>query len=282
MKKGHNENMLVIKELSKSYGKNKALSGIDLDLVNGVYALLGPNGAGKSTLMNILTLSLRADEGKVLWKGAKRIEEAGKEYRGILGYMPQQQGLYDGFRGVDFLCYIAGLKDIPKKFVRDEVERVAKLVNLTDRLRDRVSGYSGGMKQRILFASAIIGNPEIVVLDEPTAGLDPRGRSEFLDNISELHQKEDMTVILVSHSMEDIARIADRVLVMDSGRVVYFDIPENVFSRVDELNALGLDAPQNYLLVRELEKRGIIKNAEWNRLYDEDSTVEYLKAMMIL
>jgi len=210
--------MLVIKDLSKSYGKNKALSGVSLDLVNGVYALLGPNGAGKSTLMNILTLSLRADEGKVLWKGAKRIEEAGKEYRGILGYMPQQQGLYDGFRGVDFLCYIAGLKDIPKKFVWDEVERVAKLVNLSDRLRDRVSGYSGGMKQRILFASAIIGNPEIVVLDEPTAGLDPKERIRIREIVK--HMAGEKIILFATHVVSDIETIADEVILLKKGVVI--------------------------------------------------------------
>jgi ABC-type multidrug transport system ATPase subunit len=242
--------MLVIKDLSKSYGKNKALSGIDLDLVNGVYALLGPNGAGKSTFMNILTLSLRADEGKVLWKGAKRIEEAGKEYRGILGYMPQQQGLYDGFRGVDFLCYIAGLKDIPKKFVRDEVERVAKLVNLSDRLRDRVSGYSGGMKQRILFASAIIGNPEIIVLDEPTAGLDPKERIRIREIVK--HMAGEKIILFATHVVSDIETIADEVILLKKGVIIEKGSPsalcekfnanglENVYMKVfDEENEFG-------------------------------------------
>jgi ABC-type multidrug transport system ATPase subunit len=221
--------MLVIKDLSKSYGKNKALNNISLDLVNGVYALLGPNGAGKSTLMNILTLSLRADEGKVLWKSARRIEEAGKEYRGILGYMPQQQGLYDGFRGVDFLCYIAGLKDIPPKRTREEVERVASLVNLSDRLRDRISGYSGGMKQRILFASAIIGDPEIVVLDEPTAGLDPKERIRIREIVKNM--AGDKIIIFATHVVSDIETIADDVILLRKGVVVERGSPSDLCER---------------------------------------------------
>ncbi|MDR2533052.1 MAG: ATP-binding cassette domain-containing protein [Oscillospiraceae bacterium] len=222
--------MIVIKDLSKSYGKNKALNNISLDLVNGVYALLGPNGAGKSTLMNILTLSLRADEGKVLWKGAKRIEEAGKDYRAILGYMPQQQGLYDGFRGVDFLCYIAALKDIPKKRIRAEVERVASLVNLTDRLRDRLSGYSGGMKQRVLIASAIIGDPEIIILDEPTAGLDPKERIRTREIVKSMAGEK--IIIFATHVVSDIETIADEVILLKKGVVVEKGSPSDLCEKL--------------------------------------------------
>ncbi|MCL2698085.1 MAG: ATP-binding cassette domain-containing protein [Oscillospiraceae bacterium] len=229
--------MIVIKDLSKSYGKNKALDNISLDLTSGVYALLGPNGAGKSTLMNILTLSLRADEGKVLWKGASqtdavtRIEEAGKEYRGILGYMPQQQGMYDGFRGVDFLCYIAGLKDIPSKRVREEVERVAALVNLSDRLRDRISGYSGGMKQRILFASAIIGDPEIIVLDEPTAGLDPKERIRIREIVKSMAGEK--IILFATHVVSDIETIADDVILLKKGVVIERGSPSDLCGKFD-------------------------------------------------
>ncbi|MCL2634761.1 MAG: ATP-binding cassette domain-containing protein [Oscillospiraceae bacterium] len=229
--------MIVINNLSKSYGKNKALNGINLDLINGVYALLGPNGAGKSTLMNILALSLRADEGKILWKGAKRIEECGKEYRGILGYMPQQQGLYDGFRGVDFLCYIAGLKDIPKNKVREEVERVAALVNLSDRLRDRLSGYSGGMKQRILLASAIIGNPEIVILDEPTAGLDPKERIRTREIVKSM--AGDKIIIIATHVVSDIETIADEVILLKKGVIVEKGSPADL---CEKMNADDLES----------------------------------------
>jgi ABC-type multidrug transport system ATPase subunit len=228
--------MIVIEGLSKSYGKNKALNEINLELANGVYALLGPNGAGKSTLMNILTLSLRADEGQVLWKGNSallyhRIEDAGKDYRSVLGYMPQQQGLYDGFRGVDFLCYIAGLKDIPRKQVREEVERVATLVNLHDRLRDRISGYSGGMKQRILLASAIMGNPEIIVLDEPTAGLDPKERIRVREIVKSM--AGDKIILFATHVVSDIETIADEVILLKKGVVIERGSPSDLCGKFD-------------------------------------------------
>ncbi|MCL2637372.1 MAG: ATP-binding cassette domain-containing protein [Oscillospiraceae bacterium] len=237
--------MIVIKDLSKSYGKNKALNNISLDLVNGVYALLGPNGAGKSTLMNILTLSLRADEGKVLWKGASqtdavsRIEEAGKDYRAVLGYMPQQQGMYDGFRGVDFLSYIAGLKDIPPKRTKEEVERVATLVNLSDRLRDRISGYSGGMKQRILFASAIIGDPQIIVLDEPTAGLDPKERIRIREIVKSMAGEK--IILFATHVVSDIETIADDVILLRKGVVIERGSPSDLCERF-EITQGGLES----------------------------------------
>jgi len=208
--------MLSITNLSKSYnkGKIKALDGVNLKLSNGVYALLGPNGAGKSTLMNILTLGLRPDSGEVTWQH-NPIEKAGRAYRSILGYMPQQQGLYDGFRAVDFLCYIAGLKDIPKKQVKAEVERVAALVNLSDRMRDRLSGYSGGMKQRILLAGAIMGDPKLIILDEPTAGLDPKERIRVREIVKAM--AGDKIIIFATHVVSDIETIADEVIFLKKG-----------------------------------------------------------------
>jgi len=208
--------MLTINNLSKSYskGKIKALDGVSLELANGVYALLGPNGAGKSTLMNILTLGLKQDSGEVSW-GDKSIESAGRAYRTILGYMPQQQGLYDGFRGIDFLYYMAGLKDIEKGLVESEVERVAGLVNLSDRMTDRLSGYSGGMKQRVLLAAAILGNPEIVILDEPTAGLDPKERIRVREIVKSM--AGDKIIIFATHVVSDIETIADEVILLKKG-----------------------------------------------------------------
>ncbi|MCL1880704.1 MAG: ATP-binding cassette domain-containing protein [Oscillospiraceae bacterium] len=208
---------LSIKNLSKSYGKNKALDNVSLELSCGTYALLGPNGAGKSTLMNILTLGLKQDSGSVMWNDTD-INKAGCSYREILGFMPQQQGLYDGFRGVDFLNYIASLKDIPKRQTKSEVERVANSVNLSDRLNDRLSAYSGGMKQRILLAGAIIGNPKLVILDEPTAGLDPKERVRVREAVKAM--SEDKIIILATHVVSDIESIAKEVIMLKKGVIV--------------------------------------------------------------
>jgi len=134
--------MLEIKDLCKSYGSKKVLKNINCKLSNGVYGLLGPNGAGKSTLMNIITTNLKADSGSILWNG-KEINKLGNDYRGILGYMPQQQGLYNGFTGYMFLNYIAVLKDIPKNSMKDEIKRVTEAVNLTDNINKKIGTYSG-------------------------------------------------------------------------------------------------------------------------------------------
>lgn len=209
--------MLHIESLNKTYGKTRALIDVNMALENGVYALLGPNGAGKSTLMNILTLGLRPDSGQVLWNGMP-IEKAGKAYRAILGFMPQQQGLYDGFRGVDFLRYIASLKNIPKKKIKDEVERVAVLVNLSDRLKDRLSAYSGGMRQRILLASAILGDPKLVILDEPTAGLDPKERIRTREIVKAM--SGDKIILFATHVVSDIESIADEIILVKKGVIV--------------------------------------------------------------
>lgn len=212
--------MLKIKNLTKTYGKTKALSDVSLEFEKGVYGLLGPNGAGKSTLMNIITLGINADAGEVTWKG-EDINKLGKGYREILGFMPQQQGLYDGFTGFAFLNYIAVLKDVPKNNIKDEILRAASLTNMTDRLKDKISGYSGGMKQRLLLSSAVMGNPELIILDEPTAGLDPKERIRTRELIKKT--AEDKTVIVATHIVSDIETIADEVILMKKGRVIKKD-----------------------------------------------------------
>ena len=140
----------------------KALSGVSITLTPGLYGLLGPNGAGKSTLIHIITGTLAPDSGEVLWCGKPA---TGIAFRRILGYMPQQQGLYDSYTGRRFLAYMAALKEIPRKAVAAEVDRVAAAVNLTVELDKRLSAYSGGMKQRLLLASSLLGDPKLLILD---------------------------------------------------------------------------------------------------------------------
>ena len=219
--------MLEINNLNKSYGSKQVLKGITLKLDNGVYGLLGPNGAGKSTLMNIITTNLKCDSGTVLWNG-KSIYENRDNYLSILGYMPQQQGLYNGFTGYMFLNYIAVLKDIPKNSIKSEIERVVKNVNLSDSIYKKIGTYSGGMKQRLLIASAIIGNPKLIIFDEPTAGLDPKERIRVKNMLKKL--SKDKIIIVATHIVPDIENIAAYVLVLKDGEILAETTPEELVS----------------------------------------------------
>jgi len=209
--------MLKLENITKSYRGKPALHSFSMTLKPGVYGLLGPNGAGKSTMMNIITDNLRPDSGEVFWND-KPAREMGRDFRRILGYTPQQQGLYDEFTGRRFLSYIAALKEIPKAKLLTEIERVATSVNLMNELDKKLGAYSGGMKQRILIAQALLGTPELIIMDEPTAGLDPKERirvRELLDSLG-----EDKVVLVATHVVSDIESIAKEIIVLRQGELV--------------------------------------------------------------
>ena len=220
--------MLEIRNLSKSYGKKVALNNINLKFDNGLYGLLGPNGAGKSTLMNIITDNLKADNGEILWNGMD-YQKLGVKYREILGYMPQQQGLYNGFTGKRFLNYIAVLKDIPKKEILLQIEESAKKVNLQNELDKKINMYSGGMKQRLLIASCILGNPKLIIFDEPTAGLDPKERVRVKKLMQELSSKS--IVIIATHIVPDIENIAKEIVILKEGVLIEKNTPEKLIEK---------------------------------------------------
>lgn len=197
--------------------KKQALAGVDFTLSPGLYGLLGPNGAGKSTLINIITGSLKQDSGKVRWCGHST-HALDIRFRRILGYMPQQQGLYDSYTGRQFLAYMCALKEIPKKEVAAQVERSAHWTNLSDELDKRLSAYSGGMKQRLLLGSSLLGNPKLLILDEPTAGLDPKERVRLRNLLAEL--AEDRIILVATHVVSDVETVAKEILLLKSGQLV--------------------------------------------------------------
>ncbi len=217
--------MLEIREVTKRYGKKTALDRISLTLTGGVYGLLGPNGAGKSTMMNLLTRNLQADEGEILWDG-REIGPLGRQYRRQIGYAPQQQGLYDSFTGRRFLAYMAALKGMKKAEAAAEIKRVLDSVNMQDAADRAIGGYSGGMKQRILIAQAILGDPRLIVLDEPTAGLDPKERVRIREKAAEI--AEGRIVLFSTHVVPDVERIANRIILLKEGRIISCDTVENL------------------------------------------------------
>lgn len=218
---------LELNELTKRYGAKTALDQVSLRLEQGVYGLLGPNGAGKSTLMNILSGNLSADSGSVTYGGVD-IAKLGRDYRAVLGFMPQQLGLYQQFTGFRFLSYIAALKGMDRRRAAQEIEEIAALVNLSDVLHRRVGAYSGGMKQRLLIAQAVLNSPEILILDEPTAGLDPKERIRIRNLISEV--SSDKIVLLATHVVSDVESIGREVILLKKGRVVKQDTPKNLLA----------------------------------------------------
>lgn len=222
---------LIIDNLTKCYQKNvKALDGFSYTLTEGVYGLLGPNGAGKSTFMNILTDNLSATSGDVTIDG-KSIFAMGKEYRRLLGYMPQQQCVYSDFTLVRFLYYMASLKGMSKKQADEEIDVIIKRVNLWDDRYKKLGKYSGGMKQRALIAQALLGAPKVIVLDEPTAGLDPKERIRMRNLISEIALEK--IVIIATHVVSDVEFISKEIIILKKGKILKADTPKALCQGID-------------------------------------------------
>ena len=208
---------LEAKELTKEYGKKRALDTFSYTFHEGIYGLLGPNGAGKSTLMGILTTGLKATSGKVYWDD-KDITSIGKNYRGLVGFMPQQQRIYEDFTLVRFLYDIAALKGKKKQEVAEEIDDIIHSVNLWEVRNDTIGTFSGGMKQRTLLAQSLVGNPSILIMDEPTVGLDPKERVHFRELVSKVAQNK--IVIIATHIVSDLEKLASEIIFLNHGKIV--------------------------------------------------------------
>ena len=232
-----------------------AVDHVDLEIPHGIFGLLGENGAGKTTLMRMLCAILESTSGEVLLNG-KEITSLGADYRNVLGYLPQDFGYYPNYTAMEFLMYVAALKGIPKDMAKKRANELLEVVGLSNVANKKVKTFSGGMKQRVGIAQALLNNPGILILDEPTAGLDPKGRDEILGQISHLQKETGISVVLVSHSMEDVANYVERIIVMNKGKVMFDDVPHRVFSHVKELEAVGLAAPQVTYILHQLKDNG--------------------------
>lgn len=207
---------LSIDRLTKQYQNKIAVDRISLRLNTGIYGLLGANGAGKTTLMRMVCGILKPTSGTITFDGIDVSEE---RYRSMLGYLPQDFGYYPEFTGEDFLLYMAALKGMRKPQARRKTVELLKLVSLHDVAKKKIKTYSGGMKQRLGIAQALLNQPKLLVLDEPTAGLDSKERVRFRDLIKDLGK--DSIVLLSTHIVSDIEHIADDILMMKSGQLIY-------------------------------------------------------------
>ncbi len=272
--------MLVLENVTKKYGEYAALKNVRLTFRLGVYGVLGPNGAGKSTMMKLLTLSEKVTEGSILYNNCE-IWKLGKSFLEYIGYVPQQQALYGGFTAEDFLNYVARLKGIEKNESQTQIEQLLTFVNLEKDRNKKIKGFSGGMKQRLLLAQSLLGNPEIILLDEPTAAVDPMERVVIRNLIKKIGENkivlitthilqsllgnpeiilldeptaavdpmervvirnlikkigENKIVLITTHILSDIETIANNIVLLNKGKVVFDGTREDVLAKYGKNN----------------------------------------------
>ena len=208
---------IELKNICKKYGKQEVVKSVSMEFEEGVYGLLGKNGAGKTTLIGIMLGIIKANSGE-LWMDGKKVTIQSREFLDKIGYLPQYPQFYKEMKVKDFLLYMAALKGISNREMKDKVDRLLAEVNLSDAKMKRVGALSGGMRQRLGIAQAMINDPPLLILDEPTAGLDPQERIRFRNLISKF--AKDRTVILVTHIVSDVDYIANQVMIMDEGEIV--------------------------------------------------------------
>ena len=210
---------LIVRNLTKKYEDKSAVEGVSLHLTEGITGLLGANGAGKTTLMRMLCGILKSTAGNIALDG---VDASSEDYRAALGYLPQDFGYYPDFTGMDFLLYLAALKGLSRSHAKRRAAELLELVSLQDVQKKKIKAYSGGMRQRLGIAQALLNDPCLLILDEPTAGLDPKERVRFRSLIAKLGQGA--IVLLSTHIVSDVEKIADRMLIMSEGRII-FDKP---------------------------------------------------------
>ena len=234
---------LILHKIVKSYGTNKALSDFTATLTPGIYALLGPNGSGKSTLMNIITDNLKADSGSITYaeddSEGEDVLKMGVRFRSLLGFMPQYPGMYPNFTVERFLWYMAALKDVGahlkgkerKQYIANEIDTLLRAVELDDVPNRKIGALSGGMKQRLALAQAVLGDSKILILDEPTAGLDPKQRIAIRNYIAKI--AFDKIVIIATHVVSDIEYIAREVIMLKKGVIVDHAPPAELLKKIE-------------------------------------------------
>lgn len=250
---------LKIESLTKKYSDKVAVKDFSMEMTEGVYGLLGPNGAGKTTLMRMISDVLNPTRGQILVNNVDK-NDLGESYRDLLGYLPQDMGYYKDFTAERFLKYVAALKGLNKKMAKERIEGLLDVVGLTEYKNKKVGKFSGGMRQRVGIAQALLNNPKILILDEPTAGLDPKERIRFRNLISDI--SKDRIIILSTHIVGDIEYIAKRVILIKEGQLIKFSTGDKLLKEmegkvwkveIDEKDIVEYD--EKYQVVNIMRKR---------------------------
>lgn len=290
--------MLIMNQVSKQFGSFTALKDVTLEFENGIYGLLAPNGAGKTTMIKMLVTLLFPTKGEILYNGTE-ITKLDEGYRNVLGYLPQEFGYYKNYTPEKYLMYLSALKGIDKNTSKQKIAELLKLVGLEDVTRKKMKKFSGGMIQRVGIAQAMLNDPKILILDEPTAGLDPKERARFRKLLTELAQ--DRIIILSTHIVSDVESIANEIVMIKDKKVLYKDSISNICKILDG-KIFETEVPMSeaesfrskYSSIGERQESGQMTfrfianvnkpNPEWNRvspnledvflhIYEDDSTL---------
>lgn len=266
--------MIEVKNITKRYGKAVAVENISFTIEDGeIVGLLGPNGAGKSTTMNILTGFLEQTEGEVIIDGFDTLKKPKKAKKEI-GYMPEGVPLYTDLTVKEFVTYMAEIKQVEKKSRKEKVEKIIEQTGLKDVEKKLIKNLSRGYKQRVSMAGALVGEPKILILDEPTVGLDPKQITEIRNLIKELGKTH--TVILSSHILSEVSQICNKVVIINKGKIVAVDTPENLENKVNNNNCIYVMVEDTENKVDEIKDK--IKGVKKIELVEEnkDGTKQYL------
>lgn len=238
------KNIMTVRNLKKSFKENNVLKGINFEVHEGeVLCILGPNGAGKSTTINILTAALGSDEGSIYFKDTP-ISKVLRSYKQSIGIVPQEIALYEELSAERNLSFFASLYGLYGNKLKEAVEEALEFAGLKDRRKDKVKAFSGGMKRRLNIACAIAHHPELIIMDEPTVGIDPQSRNHILSSIKEL-QAQGMTVIYTTHYMEEVEAISSRIIIMDHGAVIAEGTKESLKEEIENEKRYTIEVEEN-------------------------------------
>lgn len=245
------ENLITVTDLTKNFKENKALKGVSFNVERGeVLCILGPNGAGKSTTINILTAALESDGGEICFKGTKLGRRNMRAYKQSLGIVPQDIALYEELSAERNLRFFASLYGLHGKALEKAVDEALMFAELDDRRHDKVKTFSGGMKRRLNIACAVAHHPELVIMDEPTVGIDPQSRNHILDSIIRLRESG-MTVIYTTHYMEEVEAISSRIIIMDHGSIIAEGTKESLKRGVENERKYTISVEENGKIPKE-------------------------------